>query len=304
MSGIRSRDQKALFEYPNPLRERLGEAFFKQVPREPGVYFFKNGVGDILYVGKAKNLRNRLNSYKNARPNVVSRKVLRMLRLTQSIEVQICADETAALLTENQLLRAHRPPFNVVNTHTDTYYFILLKTLRVEGEIAFVRFELTTNPEAGDDDPAIKKFGVFKGRGLTRRSFQALLRLLSALGAEDEGFYFPTPLTRYRTPYLYMQPLNQRLLPKLHSFLQGCSPMFLEKVTEELLANERIPRFIHHVITEDLKMLEEFYEYGPGRLMRLKRANGIRKRPIAQDEIDDLLVLASRRARRNPGACA
>lgn len=286
-------DQPALFStYTNPLLGRLGKDFFRTVPRAPGVYLFKNGSGEILYVGKAKNLRNRINSYKNARPNTVSRKVLRMLRLTQSIEFRLCENETQALLTENQLLRKHRPPFNVVNANPEGYYFIGIAVLAfaaVSPEKKIVRFKLTTNGES--EDEGIRMFGVFRNRGLTRSSFQALLRLLSALEAEEPDFYFPAPLIRYRTPYLYALNVPIDLVKPLRKFLSGDSKAFLVQLVDKLLNNENIPKFIHHVISEDLKLLETFYAYGPRRVRRLRKINGIKRRVIAQDEIDDLLVL-------------
>lgn len=275
----------------NPLLVRFGAEFFKAVPKSSGVYLFKNSVGDVLYVGKAKSLRARINSYKNARPNTVSRKVLRMLRLTQAIEFRLCADERNALLVENQLLRQLRPPFNVVNTYPETYYFITLGISPLaDQDKRLVRFQLTTNPNASDD--ADERYGVFKGRGVTRRAFAALLRLIAALEATGDGFYFPTALTRYKPPYLYALPVPLSVLTGLKKFLAGSSRGFLDELVEKLLSNESIPRFIHHVISEDLATLSEFFEFGPKRVHRLKRSHGIRRRVIAQDEIDDLIVLS------------
>ncbi|MBI3543269.1 MAG: GIY-YIG nuclease family protein [Deltaproteobacteria bacterium] len=278
--------QELLFAYQNPFLARFGKEFFRSAPREPGVYLFKSATGAILYVGKAKNLRNRLASYKNARPNVVSRKVLRMLRLTREIEIRVCASETDALLTENRLLREITPPFNVVNTYVDTYYFIATTSLGGSR----VRFELTTNAEPSPDARKGRRlFGVFKGRGRTRDGFQSLLRALSALEAADGRFYFPTALVKERPPYAYDLAVPAELRESLHAFLHGRSRAFLGKLVERLLGNENIPRFIHHVITEDLKRLEEFYVFGPLRVRKLKRLGGVRRRALAQDEIDDLL---------------
>lgn len=280
-----------LFQDLNPLFVRFGAEFFKSVPKSPGVYLFKNSLGDVLYVGKAKNLRARINSYKNARPNTVSRKVLRMLRLAQTIEFRLCEDEKNALLTENQLLRELRPPFNIVNTYPETYYFITLKISPLPAqERRLVRFQLTTNPTMRDD--ADERYGVFKGRGITRKAFAALLRLIAALEANEDGFYFPTALTRYKPPYLYALPIPVAVLTSLKKFLAGSSRRFLDELVEKLLGNENIPRFIHHVISEDLATLSEFFEFGPKRVYKLKRSHGIRKRVIAQREIDDLIVMS------------
>ncbi|MEW6055962.1 MAG: nucleotide excision repair endonuclease [Bdellovibrionota bacterium] len=288
---IMMNSQQLLFHTINPLVERLGAEFFKSLPKVPGVYMMRDRAGAILYVGKAKNLRARLASYKLARPNTVSRKVLRMLRLTQSIEFEICASETEALLRENQLLREHRPPFNVVNTHPESYYFIVLKAVRSHDLASrMVHLQLTTRAVSPEDQEGWV-FGVFKGRRITRRSFQALLRLLSALAAKDETFYFPTPLVRYRIPYCYSLEVPKHLVGMLRAFLNGNSRRFLDELFVRLLENQSIPKFVHHVISEDLKQVDEFYRHACRRVRALKRKHGIRRRTIAQEEIDDLLVI-------------
>src|SRR5437016_2474059 len=118
--------QSTLFPYANPLLSRLGPDFFRNLPRSPGVYLMRGARGEILYVGKAKDLRARLASYRAARPGTASRKVLRMIQLAHAVEIRPCASETAAFLAENALLRGERPLFNVVNTRPDTYFFILV----------------------------------------------------------------------------------------------------------------------------------------------------------------------------------
>ncbi len=295
--------------YVNPLLVRLGPTFFRELPRSPGVYLMRDGAGRLLYVGKAKDLRARLSSYKCARPENVSRKVLRMLRLAHSVEVRLCPSEAAALLEENALLRKERPPFNVLNTRPESYYFIALlpggagldgapvapgDPASDDGEPALapgpaVTFYLTTAP--AQECPQARVYGVFKGRRRAQESFVALLRLLSALEARDDRFQFPGPLIRYKPPRSHTAAVPAELLPPLRSFLRGTSRAFLARLMELLLENRGIPRFVHHVITEDLKQLEEFYLYGPLRVQRLKRLHGIRYRAIAQEEIDDLLAL-------------
>ena len=285
--------QDSLFAYANPLLERFGEAFFKQIPTAPGVYFLRGANGDILYVGKAKNLRVRLNSYKRARPSVVSRKVLRMLKMTRSIAFELCENETQALLAENQLLRKHRPHFNVLNTNPESYYFLGLELVQP----GFVQLHLTNNRASVKKNSAqknkIKFFGVFRNRRSVRSAFSALLRLLSAVNAVDEGFYYPSVLVKERPPRKFVLPLKKTMHRELELFLSGRSKKFLETLTQQLLENLCIPRFIHRVISEDLKILEQFYARGPKKILKLKRQHGIRRRPIAQDEIDDLLVLSN-----------
>jgi hypothetical protein len=175
-----------------------------------------------------------------------------------------------------------------VNTEPESYYFFEIAVRGVTAARRQVSLRLTTQAAS---ERGGARYGVFKGRGRARDAFGALLRLLSALEARDASFYFPPPLVRYRPPAEYQQELPSDLVTSLKSYLNGDSGRFLEELVSRLLENVEIPRFIHHVITEDLKTLEEFYVMGPRRVRRLKRKHGIKRRPIAQDEIDDLLVL-------------
>src|SRR4051794_33308133 len=116
--------QLQLLEVPKPLVGRFGEDFFRAAPRCPGVYIMTGPNERVLYIGQSKNLRVRLASYKNARPDRASRKTIRLVRQVQSIVWETCQDPEAAQLRENELLRLHRPKFNKVNTYPKAYTFI------------------------------------------------------------------------------------------------------------------------------------------------------------------------------------
>jgi len=104
--------QTLLFPDSRPLVERLGHDFFRQLTDRPGVYLMHNAAGLVLYVGKAKNLRKRLGSYRVANPDRLGRRHLRLLSQVARIELQECADESAALAKEAELLLALKPRFN------------------------------------------------------------------------------------------------------------------------------------------------------------------------------------------------
>src|SRR5216683_7970418 len=103
--------QMLLFPDPRPLVERLGQTFFQQAPQCPGVYLMRDAADTVLYVGKAKNLRKRLASYRVANPDRMPRRHLRLLRAVARIELQECPDESTALARESELLRTVRPKF-------------------------------------------------------------------------------------------------------------------------------------------------------------------------------------------------
>jgi predicted GIY-YIG superfamily endonuclease len=117
--------QTLLFADPRPLVERLGQDFFRQLTERPGVYLMRDAQENVLYVGKAKNLKKRLNSYRVANPDRMARRHLRLLRAVARIELQECADEAAALAKEAELLLTLKPKFNRAGTWPATPRFLV-----------------------------------------------------------------------------------------------------------------------------------------------------------------------------------
>ncbi len=82
------------------------------IPKSPGVYKMLNHKGDILYVGKAKNLPNRLQSYINEKNHII--RTERMLSQTYKLEITTTTNESEALLLEANLIKKHKPKFNIL----------------------------------------------------------------------------------------------------------------------------------------------------------------------------------------------
>jgi predicted GIY-YIG superfamily endonuclease len=117
-------NQLLLFPPPRPLAERLGADFFRAVPERPGVYLMSAAHDGVLYVGKAKNLRRRLGSYRSATSDRMSRKLTRLLLRVERIDWDECADEMAALARERELIRALQPRFNTMGVRPAKEWFI------------------------------------------------------------------------------------------------------------------------------------------------------------------------------------
>ena len=99
------------------------KAKIKDVPDNPGVYMMLDDRGEIIYVGKAKNLKNRLRSYffnLSGRP----KKVSAMLEHVADFRYIICASEVDALLTENNLIKKHTPRYNILLKDDKAYPFL------------------------------------------------------------------------------------------------------------------------------------------------------------------------------------
>lgn len=104
--------QLLLIPDPKPLDKRLGKRFFKKAPRRPGVYLMKDAQGTVVYVGKAKDLKQRLGNYRLANPDRMARRHLRMVNEVARIDFEFCPSEAAALKQEKKLIRTLRPKFN------------------------------------------------------------------------------------------------------------------------------------------------------------------------------------------------
>ncbi|MBY0471431.1 GIY-YIG nuclease family protein [bacterium] len=271
--------------YSNPLSRHFGESFFSALPKTAGVYYMLDQKGDVLYVGKAKCLRDRVRSYKNAGPESASIKVLRMLFFVRKIQWERCESEKAALIRENELLRTLKPPFNVLNTQPESYCFIGLRFIELKDSTE-ARFRLTTRSTRKGD----LLFGAFKGRAAVRDGYAGLLRLLWAAHNEKQRFEFPAKILKYRPPALYSLKVEKEIQKSLPDFLSGKSETLLQILSEKLLTNESIPPFFYHAIQEDLQSAREFWKVGPQRNQELKKNHGIRTRIIPQERLDDLIV--------------
>ena len=173
--------QTLLFPDPRPLVERLGHNFFRQLTERPGVYQMLDARENVLYIGKAKNLRKRLNSYRVANPDRLARRHLRLLRLVARIELLECANEAEALAKEAELLLALKPQFNRAGVWPATPRFLVWRCLAGKLELA-----VTETPEIG-----WLAFGPF-GSGV-RHLRTALTRLLwYALNPAAGSLYMPT----------------------------------------------------------------------------------------------------------------
>ena len=107
------------------------------LPRSPGVYLFRDENDDILYVGKAKTLRSRVRSYFNrgdGRPGIE-----RMIERISRIEVIVTSSEAEALHLEQNLVKRHRPPFNVRLRDDKSFPYIAITVADEYPRVMFTR---------------------------------------------------------------------------------------------------------------------------------------------------------------------
>jgi excinuclease ABC subunit C len=130
----------------------------------------------LLYVGKAASLRDRVGSY--FQQSRQAPKVEALVRLIRHIEVTVAASETEALLLEANLIKEHRPRFNVVLRDDKSFPYILLH------EHAFPRFAVYRGPRGGKG----RYFGPYPDVGAVRGSLQQLQKLFKLRNCRDSFF--------------------------------------------------------------------------------------------------------------------
>lgn len=103
------------------------QAKLTSLPKQPGCYIFKDENGDILYIGKAVSLRQRVRSYFR-KSTQHSAKNVRMVRKIQDIEWIVTDSELEALILECSLIKRHRPPYNVLMKDDKSYPYLCITT--------------------------------------------------------------------------------------------------------------------------------------------------------------------------------
>jgi excinuclease ABC subunit C len=102
----------------------IGEFTLDGLPESPGVYLFKGGADDIIYIGKAKNIRDRVRSY--FRNDVKDSKTKMLVESIQVIDFILTANEKEAFLLENNLIKQHTPKYNIVLKDDKSYLSLKL----------------------------------------------------------------------------------------------------------------------------------------------------------------------------------
>ena len=149
----------------------------RTLPHKPGVYRMHDARGDILYVGKAKALRNRVTNYTQVErmPN----RLRRMVSQTRSMTIVTTNSEAEALLLEAQLIKRYRPAYNVLLRDDKSFPFILLRT-----DHAFPRLQ----KHRGARKAKGNYYGPFASAGSVNTTINALQKLFLLRSCTDSFF--------------------------------------------------------------------------------------------------------------------
>jgi excinuclease ABC subunit C len=168
---------EAIAEGPLAVGRAAIERAVRHAPTSPGVYRMMNAANDVLYVGKAKNVRKRLSSY--ARPTGQVMRIARMIAATCAVEIVSTATETEALLLEANLIKQLRPRFNVQLRDDKSFPYILITGDHWAPQILKHR---------GAQSRPGRYFGPFASAGAVGRTITALQRAFLVRSCTDSFF--------------------------------------------------------------------------------------------------------------------
>ena len=169
---------EAIAEGPLAVGHAAIENAVRLAPTSPGVYRMLNAASDVLYVGKAKNVRKRLSSYARVNAPLPAR-ILRMIAATMTVEIISTTTETEALLLEANLIKQLRPRFNVQLRDDKSFPYILISGDHWAPQILKHR---------GAQTRPGRYFGPFASAGAVNRTITALQRAFLIRSCTDAFF--------------------------------------------------------------------------------------------------------------------
>lgn len=267
----------------------FGDAFITGVPLSPGVYQMLDAQGAVIYVGKAKSLRRRLQQYRNSQRLKRHEKMRTILGAAHALQITACETDLDALLLENRLIQTLRPRFNIAGAFSFLYPCIGI--VRSERELHLC---YSTTPA---EFPMFELFGAYRSRERTRDGYDALLEVLGFLGHRQPSKKLTAyPRVRFSTVAGFRQIGDEWLAP-LRDFLRGDSKTFLTKAVVALLEKPKARRDSAET-QQAIDALVHFFTFEAVPLRKAIVAMGLSGHFVSQEE-RDRIFLASRQRQVN-----
>jgi predicted GIY-YIG superfamily endonuclease len=262
---------------------KFGVEFLESLPGSPGVYLVYDHEDELIYVGKAKNLKRRLSQYRNALRRKKQRRMRGIVKEAGRIEIQCAETHLDACLNEATLIQTHRPRWNIVGAYSFLYPMIGIRS--ANGNIEFC---MTTTPDAVlNEYPGFEFHGAFRSRQITGDAFFALMRLLRFVGHVNR-------LSRRSRIPRYSYIFSFRRLPSNWAgiwagFYKGESALAMEELILKLVESTGARRRPNQV-QEHLDEVKRFWRHEALTLAKVRRVTGCTEWPVPQYQRDLLFL--------------
>ena len=207
--------------------------FLKHLPQKPGVYQMMNVKGEVIYVGKAKDLKDRVSSY--FRKNLDSIKTQRMVSCIADVKIIITQSDNEALVLEQNLIKSLHPKYNILLRDDKSYPYIALSVNHVFPRLSVYR---------GAKQKGMRYFGPFPSGLAVRDSLQFLQKLFKLRSCNDTFFSnrsrpclkyqikrCSAPCVKFISPEDYAQDMKKAIL-----FLEGKDQDLLNNLSVQMEA--------------------------------------------------------------------
>tara|TARA_A100001011_G_scaffold392494_2_gene480185 strand:- start:6000 stop:7922 length:1923 start_codon:yes stop_codon:yes gene_type:complete len=209
----------------------LIRAYLKTLPASPGVYRMIKDDGQVLYVGKAKNLRKRVTNYVN--PNRLSNRIQRMVSMTTKMEFVLTHTEAEALLLEANLIKKLTPRYNILLRDDKSFPSILITDDHEFPQVMKYRGSRTRKG---------KYFGPFASAGAVNQSLMVLQKVFLLRSCSDSIFSSRTrPCLLYQIKRCSAPCVNiinkgeyQNLVIQAQEFLEGKSKKIQKQLAQDM----------------------------------------------------------------------
>ena len=222
--------------------------FLKNLTKRPGIYKMLNEKGEIIYIGKAKNLKNRVSSY--FRKTTASPKQQAMVVKITAIEVTVTHTEGEALLLESQQIKRYKPRYNICLRDDKSYPYLFISSYHDFPQITFHR---------GAKKKRGKYFGPYPSAGAVKETLKLLQKIFPVRQCEDSYFNNRTrPCLQYQierctAPCVglvdqaqYAEDLNNTIL-----FLEGKGHLLIDQLIDKMEAASKNLEFERAVVFRD-----------------------------------------------------
>lgn len=239
---------------PLILTPKILETRLKEIPISPGIYLMKDHSDRILYIGKSKKLRNRVSSYFRVSSHHSAR-IAMMIKQVCEIEIMITDTEAEALVLEANLIKKHRPYFNILLKDDKKYPYICITWSEEYPRIFMTRKRKLTNQKD-------RYYGPYVDSNLLRKILETI-RQIFPLRQRQKPLFKDRPCLNYdlgRCPAVCQQLITpedyQKIVEKVSMILQGRTSELINMLTQQMLkASENLKFELASKIRDQIKAI-------------------------------------------------